>query len=106
MSMGNINPNMFRQAQNVQKRLVELREELKERVVEATSGGGLVTAYTNGNGELVKVTIKPEAVDPSDVAMLEDLVVAAVQQSHEEAQKLQQAEMQKITGGLHIPGLF
>lgn len=106
MSMGNVNPNLFRQAQSVQKRLVELREELKDRVVEASSGGGLVTAYTNGNGELVKVAIKPEAVDPADVAMLEDLVVAAVQKSHEEATKLQQAEMQKITGGMHIPGLF
>ena len=57
MSMNNINPNMFRQAQNVQKRLVELREELKDRVVDGQAGGGLVTAFTNGNGELVKITI-------------------------------------------------
>jgi DNA-binding YbaB/EbfC family protein len=104
--MGNINPNLFRQAQTVQKRLVELREELKDRVVEGAAGGGLVTAFTNGNGELVKVSIRKEAVDPSDVAMLEDLVVAAVQKSYEESQKLQQAEMQKVTGGMHIPGLF
>jgi DNA-binding YbaB/EbfC family protein len=106
MSMGNVNPNLFRQAQSVQKRLVELREELKDRVVEGASGGGLVTAFTNGNGELVKIRIAREAVDPSDVAMLEDLVCAAVQKSLEESQKLQQSEMSKVTGGLHIPWLF
>lgn len=106
MSMGNINPNLLKQAQTVQKRLKDLREELKDRVVEGSSGGGLVTAFTNGNGELVKISIRKDAVDPSDVAMLEDLVVAAVQQSYEESQKLQQAEMTKITGGMHIPGLF
>jgi DNA-binding YbaB/EbfC family protein len=106
MSMGNVNPNLFRQAQSVQKRLVELREELKDRVVEGQAGGGLVTAFTNGNGELVKISIKKEAVDPADVSMLEDLVVAAVQQSLEASQALQQSEMQKVTGGLHIPGIF
>lgn len=106
MSMGNVNPNLFRQAQSVQKRLMDLREELKDRVVEGVSGGGLVTAFTNGNGELVKITIKKDAVDPSDVAMLEDLVVAAVQKGLEESQKLQQTEMQKVTGGMHIPGIF
>ena len=106
MSMGNMNPDLFRKAQTVQKRLMDLRGELKDRVVEASSGGGLVTAYTNGNGELVKITLKKEAVDPSDVGMLEDLIVAAIQQSHEESQKLQQSEMAKITGGMHIPGIF
>lgn len=106
MSMGNVNPNLFRQAQTVQKRLMELREELKDRVVEGAAGGGLVTAFTNGNGELVKISIQPAAVDPADLGMLEDLIVAAVQLSHEESQKLQQAEMNKVTGGMHIPGLF
>lgn len=106
MSMGNVNPQMFAQAQSVQRRLVKLREEMKERVVEASSGGGLVTAYANGNGELVKLSLKKEAVDPSDVGMLEDLIVAAVQKSQDEAQRLQQGEMAKITGGLHVPGLF
>ncbi|MCE9638247.1 MAG: YbaB/EbfC family nucleoid-associated protein [Planctomycetes bacterium] len=106
MSMGNVNPNLFRQAQSVQKRLMDLREELKDRVVEGEAGGGLVTAFTNGNGELVKITIKKEAVDPADVSMLEDLVVAAVQKGLEESQKLQQTEMQKVTGGMHIPGIF
>jgi nucleoid-associated protein EbfC len=106
MAAGNVNPNLFKQAQTVQKRLMELREEMKERVEEGASGGGLVTAYMNGNGELVKLAIKKEAVDPADVAMLEDLIVAAVRKAHEASSAMQQAEMQKITGGMHVPGLF
>lgn len=106
MSFGNVNPNLFKQAQTVQKRLMDLREELKDRVVEAASGGGLVTAFVNGNGELVKLKIRKDAVDPNDLGMLEDLVLAAVQKAHEESQTLQQAEMQKVTGGMHVPGLF
>ncbi len=101
-----MNPDLFKQAQSVQRNLAKLREDLKDRVVEASSGGGLVTAYTNGNGELLKLVIKPEAVDPGDVAMLEDLVVAAVQKSHEVSQELQQTEINKVTGGLSLPGLF
>ncbi len=104
--MSSVNPNLFKQAQTVQRNLVKLREEMKERIVEASSGGGLVTAYTNGNGELVKVSIRKDAVDPDDLSMLEDLVVAAVQKSQEAAQAMQQAEMSKITGGLSLPGLF
>ena len=100
------NPDLLRQAQSVQKNLMKLREELKERVVEADSGGGLVKAYTNGNGELVKLTISPDAVDMDDLSMLEDLVVAAVVKSHEVANELQQTEMNKVTGGLSLPGLF
>ena len=106
MSFGNINPDLFRKAQDVQKNLARLREDLKDRVVDASVAGGLVTAYTNGNDELVKISIKPEAVDPDDVAMLEDLVVAAVQASLEASQDLQQKEIAKVTGGLSLPGLF
>ena len=104
--MSSFNPDMLRQAQSVQKNLVRLREEMKERVVDAEAGGGLVTAYTNGNGELVKLTIQPEIVDPADVGMLEDLIVAAVTKSQEAANAMQQAEMSKVTGGLSLPGLF
>jgi len=106
MSMGNFNPDVLRQAQSVQKNLMRLREELKERVVEADSGGGLVKAYTNGNGELVKLTISPDAIDTEDLGLLEDLVVAAVLKSQEVANELQQTEMNKVTGGLSLPGLF
>ncbi len=104
--MSSFNPDMLRQAQSVQKNLVRLREELKERVVDCDAGGGLVTAYTNGNGELVKLTIKPEVVDPGDIGMLEDLIVAAVTKSQEAANEMQQSEMAKVTGGLSLPGLF
>lgn len=104
--MSSFNPDLLRQAQSVQKNLVRLREELKERVVDAEAGGGLVTAFTNGNGELVKLTIKPEIVDPDDIGMLEDLIVAAVTKSQEAANEMQQAEMAKVTGGLSLPGLF
>ncbi len=106
MSMDKINPQIFKQAQSMQKNLLKLREEMKDRVVEGAVQGGLVTAFTNGNGELVKITIRPEAVDPADVATLEDLVVAAVQRAQEASQALQQAEMAKVTGGLSLPGLF
>ena len=106
MSFDKLNPNLFKQAQSMQRNLLKLREEMKDRVVEGASGGGLVTAFANGNGEIVKITIKPQAVDPEDVAMLEDLIVAAVQKAQEEAQAMQQAEMQKVTGGLSLPGIF
>ncbi len=106
MSMGNFNPDVLRQAQSVQKNLMRLREELKERIVEADSGGGLVKAFTNGNGELVKLTISPDAIDAEDLGLLEDLVVAAVLKSQEVANELQQSEMNKVTGGLSLPGLF
>ena len=106
MSMGNFNPDVLRQAQSVQKNLMRLREELKERIVEADSGGGLVKAFTNGNGELVKLTISPDAIDAEDLGLLEDLVVAAVLKSQETANELQQSEMNKVTGSLSLPGLF
>ena len=106
MSMDKLNPQLFKQAQSMQRNLLKLREEMKERIVEGAAGGGLVTAFTNGNGELVKIAIKPEAVDPADVAMLEDLIVAAVAKAQEESQALQQSEMSKVTGGMSLPGLF
>ena len=106
MSNDKMNPQLFKQAQSMQRNLLKLREEMKERVVEGAAGGGLVTAFANGNGELVKITLKPEAVDPKDIAMLEDLIVAAVQKAQEEAQAMQQSEMSKVTGGMSLPGLF
>lgn len=106
MAFGNFSPDLFRKAQDVQKGLAQLREELEERVVEASSGGDLVTAYANGNGTVVKIRIQPGAVDPDDVGLLEDLVVAAVQKAQEAANDLQQREMNKITGGLSLPGLM
>ena len=99
--------SILKQAQKMQKEMAQLQDELKKRVVEASAGGGMVTAYVNGGKELVKVEIDPEVVDPDDVDMLEDLVVAAVKSATEKADAMSQEEMKKVTGGLGgLPGLF
>jgi len=98
--------DIVRRAQEAQKNLAKVQEDLKGRVVDASSGGGAVTVFVNGQQELVKITIKPEVVDPSDVGMLEDLVTAAVKQAMEKSKKLMQDEMGKVMGGLKVPGLW
>lgn len=96
---------MMKQASQLQGKLAEVKASLKERVVDASSGGGLVTAYVNGDLQLVKLEIDPNAADPSDPGMLEDLVVAAVNKALSDMNELVQKEMAKVTGGLGIPGL-
>lgn len=102
--------NMLKQAQKMQQRMAEVQEKLKMKVVEATVGGGAVTVQLNGHMELLSIRIKPdvvvEAEGPDDVEMLEDLIIAAVNQGMQKAQQLSQEEMGKITGGMNIPGLF
>jgi len=98
--------SILKQAQKMQREVMALQEELKKRVVEGTAGGGMVTAYVNGGKELVKITLDPQVVDPDDVEMLEDLIVAAVSSAMEKAEAMVQEEMKKITGGLGLPGLF
>ena len=95
-----------KQAQSMQKQMAELEQDLKQRVVDGVSGGGMVQAYVNGQRELVGIKISPEVVDPSDVDMLEDLVTAAVSQALKKAAEMHQEEMGKLTGGVGIPGLF
>ena len=90
----------------LQERMSQVQDDLSTKTVEASSGGGMVTATANGNQELVSVKIKKDAVDPDDVEMLEDLVVAAVNSALEKAKALNQDEFSKLTGGLRIPGLF
>ncbi|HHI68641.1 MAG TPA: YbaB/EbfC family nucleoid-associated protein [Planctomycetes bacterium] len=97
--------SILRQAQKMQKQMARLQEDLKDRVVEGTAGGGVVKAHVNCAMEVLSVKIDPEVVDPSDVAMLEDLVVAAISQATKEAQKIRDAEMAKVTGGLGLPGM-
>ncbi|HHT9120499.1 MAG TPA: YbaB/EbfC family nucleoid-associated protein [Candidatus Hypogeohydataceae bacterium YC41] len=94
-----------KQAQKMQKRMEELQQELKERVVEASSGGGMVTVHMNGRQELLNIKIDPEVVNPKEVEMLEDLVVAAVNQAIKKSQQLYEEELSKLTGGLAIPGI-
>lgn len=97
---------MMEQAQQLQERMRRAQAELRHREVEATVGGGMVTARANGCMELVELRIDPLAVDPRDVEMLQDLVVAAVNQVMSRAQQMAQEELQSLTGGLPIANLF
>lgn len=98
--------NIMKQAQLMQKKMMRLQEELAERQVEASAGGGMVTAVANGRQQLVSLSIDPGAVDPEDVDMLQDLVLAAVNEALKKSQEMMQEEMGKLTGGMNIPGLF
>ena len=98
--------NMLKQAQKMQKRLLELQQELKERVVEGAAGGGMVRVAANGQQEILSVKIDPEAVNPEDVELLEDMVLAAVGQALEKSRQMAQDEMGKVTGGLQLPGMM
>ena len=105
MSGGNMG-NMIKQAQKMQQDMLRMQEELEQKTVEATVGGGSVTVEVTGKKELVRIQIKPEAVDPDDVEMLEDLILAAVNEGMRKADELAASEMNRITGGMNIPGLF
>ena len=102
---GNMN-KMMKQVQKMQQDMLKLQEELASRTVESSAGGGAVKVIANGKNEVISVEIKPEAVDPEDVEMLQDLITAAVNEALKKAQELVSAEMGKLTGGLKIPGLF
>ncbi|GAB1475627.1 YbaB/EbfC family nucleoid-associated protein [Bacillota bacterium] len=93
------------QMQAVQKRMEEMQAALDEKEVTATAGGGAVSVTVNGTRQLTSVSIKPEAVDPEDVEMLEDLIIAAVNEGLRQIEELSNTEMGKITGGLGLPGL-
>lgn len=97
--------NLIKQAQEFQRKMKKVQDELKEKIVEATSGGGMVTVTANGRQEILSIKIEPEVVNPEDVEMLEDLILAAVNEAKRKSEELAQEEMKKITGGLNIPGL-
>lgn len=97
---------MARQAQKLQQQMAKMQEELEAKEFEASAGGGVVSAKVNGKHELLEIKIKPEAVDPEDVEMLEDMVKAAVNEAMRIAGEATEREMSKLTGGLNIPGLF
>ena len=101
-----MNKNILRQAQQLQKRLNEAQEALENESVEASSGGGVVTATVNGKQKLLSIRIDPAAVDPDDVSILEDLVLAAVNEAMDKAQELASRRLGAITGGMNIPGLM
>ena len=97
---------LSKQAQQLQERLGSMQEELSNRRVEVSSGGGMVKVVCDGLQNVVEIRIDPSVVDPQDVEMLEDLIVAAVNEGRKAARKVQEEEFGKLTGGLKIPGLF
>ena len=106
---GGVNQNkaaMMQRVQQMQADMERIQEEISEKTVEATAGGGAVTVTMKGSHELVSVKLKPEIVDPDDIEMLEDLIVAAVNEAATKASAMMEEGMASITGGLNIPGLF
>ena len=100
--------NMMRQAQQMQKKMAKIQEELAEKTIEASSGGGMVTCKVSGKQDILELKISPEDVDPDDVEMLQDLVIAAVSEAIKKSQEMVANEMGKVAGGmgLNLPGLF
>ncbi|HEY8416431.1 MAG TPA: YbaB/EbfC family nucleoid-associated protein [Limnochordales bacterium] len=96
---------MMKQVQKMQQEMARIQEELGSKTVEASSGGGMVTVVANGHQEIVQLRIDPQAVDPDDVEMLQDMVLAAVNEALRKSRDLAAQEMAKVTGGLNIPGL-
>ncbi|MCM3118808.1 YbaB/EbfC family nucleoid-associated protein [Neobacillus sp. MER 74] len=100
--MGNMQ-NMMKQMQKMQKKMAEAQEELGEKKIEGTAGGGMVTVIVTGHKEVVDVIIKPEAVDPDDVEMLQDLVLAATNDALKKAEELTNSTMGQFTKGMNLP---
>lgn len=97
---------LMKQAQQFQERLAEMQERLGEKTIEAKAGGGVVAVVMNGRHEIVSLKIEPEVVNPADVEMLEDLVIAAVNEARGRVDEMIRTEMSQLTGGMPMPGLF
>lgn len=97
---------MMKQVKKMQEQMMKAQEELGSKTVEGTAGGGVVTVVVNGHKKVQQITIKPEAVDPEDVDMLQDLVIAAVNDALGKVDELANQDLGKYTGGMNIPGLF
>ncbi len=98
--------NMMKQAQKLQAKMMKLQEELGAKTVEASAGGGMIKVVADGKQQVVSIEIEKEVVDPEDVEMLQDLVVAAVNEALAKSQEMVASEMGKLTGGMNIPGLM
>ena len=103
--MNNMN-QMMKQVKKMQEQMMKAQEELGTKTIEGTAGGGVVTVSVNGHKKLLDIKIKPEAVDPEDVEMLQDLVLTSVNDALSKADELANQDMGKYTGGMKIPGLF
>ncbi|MCK4378018.1 MAG: YbaB/EbfC family nucleoid-associated protein [Deltaproteobacteria bacterium] len=97
--------NLLKQAQQMQAKMAKIQEEVGARTVESSAGGGMVKVVANGRQEILSISVEPQVVDPDDIDMLQDLVVAAVNQALKEAGEMMAAEMGKVTGGIKVPGL-
>ncbi len=97
--------SIMKQAQKIQAQIAKVQEELAQKTIEASAGGGMIAVVVSGKQEVVSIKIEPEVVDPKDMEMLQDLVVAAVNEALRKSQEMVSEEMRKITGGLNIPGL-
>ncbi|MBU1055117.1 MAG: YbaB/EbfC family nucleoid-associated protein [Proteobacteria bacterium] len=98
--------NMMKQAQKLQAGMAKMQEELALKTVEATAGGGMIKVQANGKQQVLSITIEKEVVDPDDVEMLQDLILAAVNDALLKSQEMVSQEMGKLTGGMNIPGLM
>ena len=98
--------NMMKEAQKLQARMLKMQEELAEKTVESAVGGGMVKVVANGRNQVVSIRIEKEVVNPEDVAMLQDLILAAVNDALSKSQEMVATQMGKLTGGLNIPGLI
>lgn len=96
--------NLMKQAQKMQKQMEKMQEELESKTIETTAGGGAIKVVISGKKEIKEIKINPEVVDPDDVEMLEDLVLSAVNEAIRQAEDISSSEMNKITGGLNVPG--
>ncbi|NPU85141.1 MAG: YbaB/EbfC family nucleoid-associated protein [Syntrophaceae bacterium] len=97
--------NIVKQAKKIQEKMAKLQEELALRTVEASAGGGMVTVVVNGRNELLSIRIERDVVNPDDLEMLQDLILAAVNEGMRKSQEMMATEMSKITGGFNIPGM-
>ena len=97
---------MLKKVQKMQSEMLKLQDELKERTVEATAGGEAVKVVVNGSKNVVSLAISPEAVDPDDVEMLQDLIVTAVNEAMKKVDEMTENEMGKVTGGMKLPGMY
>ena len=98
--------NMLKQAQKLQSKMLRMQEEMADKTVEATAGGGMVKVVANGRQQILSIHIEKEVVDPDDVEMLQDLIIAAVNDALARSQEMVSDEMSKLTGGLNVPGLM
>lgn len=100
------NKNILKQAQEMQGKMLEIQEKLKDKELEVSVGGGAVIAKVNGQKELIGLELSKDVVDPDDIEMLQDLILSAIKEAMRQAEEMAEKEMNQVTGGLQIPGLI